>query len=408
MKWIDGIHIAIASLIENPLRTFLTLLGITIGVTAVIFVVSVIEGLNGYIGETIGDLGPNVFVVQKFGIIKDHKEWEKARQRNKDLNMADAAAIRRQASLVSKVAPVSGTRSVVKYGANSVNDIMVNGVSAEALEIKPYKIEQGRNFMPTELSRAVPLVFLGYNVADQLFGRNNPIGRTVKVLERSFTVIGVAEKKGSTFGMPQDNYVLIPITLLHKIHGAHRSIEISCMARDPKRLEEAVDEVRALMRARHHLAFRDDDDFGILTSEGIMQVWRDLTQMIFRVAIFVVSISLVVGGIVIMNIMLLSVVERTREIGIRKAIGARQQDIQFQFLAESILLCALGGLIGVATAWLGTWAVRTFTALPARFPLWAPLLAVTVTSIVGIFFGLHPAHKAAGLDPIDALRSNEM
>jgi putative ABC transport system permease protein len=322
--------------------------------------------------------------------------------------MADAEAIRKLATLVGKVAPASGARSVVKYGANSVKDITVMGVSAEALEIKPYKIEQGRNFTATELNRAVPMVFLGFNVADQLFGRSNPIGRTVKVLERSFTVIGVAEKKGSTFGQSQDNYVLIPITLLHKIHGAHRSIDISCMARDPKRLDEAVDEVRALMRARHHLAFKDEDDFGILTSEGIMQVWRDLTQMIFRVAIFVVSISLVVGGIVIMNIMLLSVVERTREIGIRKAIGARQQDIQFQFLAESILLCAMGGLIGVAMAWLGTWAVRTFTALPARFPLWAPMLAVSITSIVGIFFGLHPAHKAAGLDPIEALRSNEM
>jgi putative ABC transport system permease protein len=172
-------------------------------------------------------------------------------------------------------------------------------------------------------------------------------------------------------------------------------------------MQEAEDEVRSIMRARHHLRYKDDDDFGFVTAAGLMNFWQDLTRMIFRVAVFVVSISLVVGGIVIMNIMLLTVVERTREIGIRKAVGARQRDILYQFLAESVALCALGGLIGVTLGWLCTWAVRTATPLPARFPLWAPMLAVAITSTVGIFFGLHPAKKAARLDPIEALRTEE-
>jgi putative ABC transport system permease protein len=182
---------------------------------------------------------------------------------------------------------------------------------------------------------------------------------------------------------------------------------IHIKARDPLRLEQAIDDVRGLMRARHHLRYKDDDDFGFTTSESINQIWREETGMIFNVAIFVVSISLVVGGIVIMNIMLLSVVERTREIGIRKAIGASQFDIEFQFLVESIVLCASGGAIGVALAWLATWAVRANTPLPASFPMWAPLLAIGVTSTVGVIFGLHPARTAGKLDPIEALRSNE-
>ena len=408
MKWFDGIRIALASLIENPLRTFLTLLGIIIGVTAVIFVVSVIEGLNGYIANTFGDMGPTVFHISKFSLKQmDRDSMMRAWRRNKDLVLGDIPPIRRGAPLVDKIATKSESFGTVTAGRQFVANVSVRGVTGEMFDIENTKVELGRTFTSTENDHAVPVAFLGYDVANELFGSIDPIGRRIFTMNRTFTVIGVAQRKGAAFGQSLDNYVIVPLSVFSRIHGLHRSLDISARAVDPTRMEEAIDQVRLVLRTRHHLKPNEEDDFGIITADAVMEMWRDMTAKIFFVAIFVVSISLVVGGIVIMNIMLLSVVERTREIGVRKAIGARQEDIRFQFLSESVMLCASGGLIGVLLAWICSYLVRTFTPLPAQFPLWAPLLAVGITSVVGVFFGLHPAAKASKLDPIDALRSSE-
>jgi putative ABC transport system permease protein len=247
--------------------------------------------------------------------------------------------------------------------------------------------------------------FLGHDVAERLFPGVDPVGKELRVRGLGLTVIGVAAKKGSFLGFSQDNYVKVPYRLHRKLFGGNRSINISVRAADPADMETAIDEVRAVLRARHHLDPGDVDDFNVVTAEGINSLWRNLTATIFSVALFVVGISLVVGGIVIMNIMLVSVVERTREIGVRKAVGARQRDIVMQFLIESTLLSCLGGAVGIAIAYGASAALAANTPLPARFPPWAPAVAFVVCSAIGVFFGIHPARRAARLDPIEALRT---
>ena len=405
MRKSDGIRLALLSLIENPLRTFLTLLGISIGVTAVILVVSIIQGLNGYVGNAVSGLGPNVFIIEKYGIIKGREDWIRARRRNKNVTIAEAETIQRQATLLDKLAMKKWSGTSVKFGSTTLNDIQVQGVSPEGLEIEPFDLELGRHFTPQENESAVRVCFLGFDVAENLFPGMDPIGRTITALGSRFRVIGVAERKGSMFGRSRDNYLVVPFKTYLKVRGLRGSIQVYMRAAPGADVTAALDEARSILRSKRHLGYNEDDDFGVVTASGVMDFWRDLTEKIFNIAIFVVSISLVVGGIVIMNIMLLSVVERTREIGVRKAIGARDGDIRFQFLAESVMLCALGGVIGVAIAWVGVWLIGSYTALPARFPTWAPWLAIGVTSAVGIFFGLHPARQAARLDPIEALRS---
>lgn len=405
MRRLDGIDLAFHSLIENPLRTFLTLLGISIGVTAVILVVSIIQGLNGYVSNTVSGLGPSVFIVEKFGIIKGREDWIRARRRNRDVTVAEAEAIRRQATLIDKVGIKRFSGTGARFESVMVSDVQVQGITPECLEIEPFDLVLGRHFTAPENDGAARVCFIGADVAENLFTGKDPIGRTITIMNSRFRVIGVAERLGSMFGRSRDNYVVVPYKTLQKIRGGRGSVSIFLRAKAGVDLEEAIDEARSIMRTRRHLGYSEDDTFGIVTSSGVMDFWRDLTEKIFNIAIFVVSISLVVGGIVIMNIMLLSVVERTREIGVRKAIGARDADIRFQFLTESVMLCSMGGLIGVLVAWGAVLLISNFTPLPASFPTWAPWLAVGVTSAVGIFFGLHPARQAAQLDPIEALRA---
>lgn len=308
----DGIVLACASLIENPLRTALTLLGIAIGVTAVILVVSIIQGLDRYIANTIGNLGPSVFVVSRFAISKDKDYWDRAWRRNPELRMDDAEALRRRATLVDKVGVTRQTRSRARHGSTTISDVSLKGISGDVLEIEPYEIEQGRGFAPAEHQRAARVCIIGYDVAQQLFPDADPLGKDIQLLRRHFRVVGVGKKKGSAFGQSQDIYALMPLETLQKLRGNRGWLNFSLHVRSPERMAEAIDEARTIMRTRQHVPWNEEDTFGIITSEGVMDFWRDLTQMIFRVAIFVVSISLVVGCIVIMNIMLLSVVERTR------------------------------------------------------------------------------------------------
>jgi putative ABC transport system permease protein len=405
VNFTEGLRIALDSMIANPLRTFLTLLGVVMGVTAIIAVVAIINGLNIYVEERIIRLGPSSFEVNRFGIITNRDEWMKAIRRNKPLRMADVEAIREQCDLAEIVAAKVNGNSDVRYGSRTIRSIYMKGISPEILEVEPYEIAAGRGISTVDDEGAMTVAFIGQETAEQLFGSIDPIGKEVKLRGRSFEVVGVAAKRGSVFGHSRDNFVLIPIRTFQKVFGSRDSVAIVVRAFDARAVEEAMDQVRVVLRARHHLRYHDGDDFGIVSPEALNAMWQNMSRTIFQVALFVVGISLVVGGIVIMNIMLVAVIERTGEIGVRKAAGARHRDIRRQFLTESAVLAATGGMIGVALAYGATVAIRSFSPFPAAFPWWAPLLAVSISSAVGIFFGLWPAAKAARLNPIEALRS---
>ncbi len=405
MKAIESARLALESIWANRLRSFLTLLGVIIGIASIVATAAVIHGLNRYVSEKLSNLGKGVFVVQRFGIITNRQDFLDAARRNKRLLPADARVIAQRVPGASVVGWEVHATSDLKRAAHEVQDTDVGGITPSVLEIEPYEVALGRVLMQHEEDRAAPVVFVGHDVAERLFPNTDPVGKQLRIGGTGLTVVGVAAKKGSFLGFSQDNYVKIPFSLHRKLFGSTRSINISVQSADAARMWETMDEVRAVLRARHHLRPAEPDDFGMLTSEGINDLWRNLTQTIFSVALFVVGISLVVGGIVIMNIMLVSVVERTREIGVRKAVGANQSDIVQQFLVESVLLSCLGGAIGVSIAYGASQLLATYTPLPAEFPPWAPPTAFGICTAIGIFFGIHPARRAARLDPIEALRS---
>ncbi len=405
MNLLEGIRIALWSLLANPLRSFLTLLGIIIGVTAIIATVAVINGLNLYVQEKLITLGPGTFEVNRFGIITNHKAFHDALRRNPELRLGDVSAIRERCPLLLKVGVKVYNGGDVRWKNRTVKSVGIKGASPEIMSLESYELGSGRLLAADDDARAVMVAFIGSDVAENLFGSMDPVGRQVLIEGRSFEVIGVGVKRGSVFGQSRDNYAVIPISTYRKIYGSRDSVQIVCQTADPALIEQAMDEVRVVLRARHHLRYAEKDDFGFINAEALNSLWKSISQTIFQIALFVVGISLVVGGIVIMNIMLVSVIERTREIGLRKAIGARPRDIRRQFLMESVALSAAGGIAGVAIAFLASLAIATFSPLPARFPWWAPALAVGISSAIGISFGLWPSAKAARLNPIEALRS---
>ena len=405
MNVVESTRLALESIWANRLRSFLTLLGVTIGIAAIIATAAVINGLNAYVSEKLSNLGHGVFVVQRIGLITNRQQFLDAIRKNRKLRPADARSVEERCPLADAVACEVHATVDLERGDNEIRDVDIGGVEPVILEIEPYDIEQGRAILQHEDDHAAPVAFLGFDVADRLFPNVDPVGKQLRINGHALEVVGVAAKKGSFLGFSQDNYVKIPFSLHRKLWGSNRSINISVKAADATRMEDAMDEVRAVLRARHHLRPGEDDDFSFLTAEGINDLWSSLTATIFSVALFVVGISLVVGGIVIMNIMLVSVIERTREIGVRKAVGARQRDIVQQFLIESVVLSCLGGAIGVMLAVAASTALASLTPLPTRFPAWAPPTAFLICTAIGVFFGIHPARRAARLDPIEALRS---
>ena len=398
--------VAADSLRTSKLRSFLTLLGIILATTTLIAVMAMIHGMDVYIANTVTSMGSDGFRIVKIAMLGnfDPKKFLQMQKRNPELSPSEFQYLKDHATLVQDFG-MSATRSVsVSLGSQTLTQINLNGGTSNWAALGDTQIANGRNFTEIEDRHHSAVAVIGADVKSNLFGDSDPVGKEIKVEGRPFTVIGVAEAKGSVFGQSQDGFVDIPIESYFQIYGSRSGITYAARAVDQKVLEQAKDEMRMLIRARRHEQLGQDDTFSILSSEALVSAFDQLTNAIAATAVAIVSIFMVVGGVVIMNIMLAVVSERTHEIGIRKSVGARRQDILNQFLMESSMLAGMGGLIGVVLAWVVATAVRNFTAVPMAVPVSAVLIGVGLSTAVGLFFGIYPAQRASKLDPIEALR----
>ncbi|MGA8151076.1 MAG: ABC transporter permease [Terriglobales bacterium] len=396
---------ALAALRAHKLRSALTLLGVTLSVSVLIFVVSVISGANLYIQNRVANLGSNVFLVSRFPIITNQQDFFKAMHRNRIISWDDFEALRDNMKLPKAVGLEARTNGKVRLGTETMDDVNIRGVTANIADMDVEEPEAGRYITETDNQQRTDITFIGQGVSKRMFPTVDPMGKTLYVDGRGFLVVGVAKPIGTVFGQSQDDFVYLPIRTYLKIYGEHsEDMSINVQARGPEWMRQTQDEARTIMRGRRHLDPNADDNFGILASDTIMSLWRNLTGAIAKTMVGVVSVFLVIGGVVIMNVMLASVTERTREIGVRKSLGARRTDILMQFLVESAVMAAIGGAAGVAIAYVLSTLVRVFTSVPSQVPLGAVILALAVSTGVGVFFGLYPANRASKLDPIEALR----
>jgi putative ABC transport system permease protein len=400
----DTIRLALAALSANKLRTALTLLGLVIGVTSLILVMTIIQGANGYVQSKIANLGPDIFQVSKEPLAsKDFNEVLRARH-HKDITSDDWRALRDECRLCLGVAAQARTSGHLKGESQSLADVVIRGETANMAAISTLDISSGRFFTEGEQRASAAVAVVGSEIADKLFAGRSPLGRTLRVGGDEFTVIGVNEPIGSVLGQDQDNFVIIPLPMFEKLFGARNSIILHVKSRVP--LEPTEDEVRVILRSRRHVATGAPDDFYFATADTYLDLWRDISSVFFLVFVLISLVASAVGGIVIMNITLVSISERTREIGIRRSVGATQLDIARQFLAEVLAQCLAGGLAGVLLGFSVALTLSQLTPFPASVQPWVALLGLGLASAIAIIFGIYPAMRAARLDPVVALRSD--
>ncbi len=404
MEFGEGIKIALQALGSNKLRTVLTTLGIFIGVIVVTVIISVIQGLNHYISSELSGLGSNTLYISKMPwFITSYEKYLEFRKR-KDIDRDDYKYVLKYATLADAVAPEIDTRGTVKFGNKSLDQVRIRGTTDAFISTANALPETGRFFTLAEVDYRRPICVIGSEVAEGLFEDKDPLGERIKVSSHHYRVVGILKKRGAILGDSQDNMVLIPYTLFQKQYGTRRSVVIQVKAEDSERMDDMIDQLEGVMRRSRGLEVGQEDDFAINQQSQLMDIYNNLTGVLWIVLIGIGSISLIVGGIGIMNIMLVSVTERTREIGIRKALGAKKRIIMWLFLVESMFISSIGVALGVLVSIGLAMVVHSATHLPVHISTWVLFLAVGFTVTIGLFFGLYPASKAAKLDPIEALR----
>ncbi len=400
----ESVKLALASIWGNKLRSLLTLLGNIVAVSSIIAVVALIRGVNGAVSDAIvSDLGADSFTVRRTGIARNQDDIDRQRN-NPRITLDEARAIRRFGTTISAVMAQAQQNSKVGYRTEELESITVQGVTDAYLEFSTFDAERGRMISPVEIARNRPVALVGWQVADRLFGQADPLDKSIKVAGVPFRIVGVSAKKGAFFGNSLDEFVVIPLGQHQKLFGARQSLALMVKPRNAQVVALARDEARTALRVARHLGPGEPDNFGIVASDSVLDIFEQATTGIAAVLVGIVALSLLVGGIVIMNIMLMVVSERTREIGLRKALGARSRDIMSQVLTESITLSMLGGLIGAGLGAAFATGLAAVTPLPAAIELWSVVVGVVVTGLVGLFFGWYPARRAASLAPIEALR----
>jgi putative ABC transport system permease protein len=401
----ESVLIALQAIWSNKLRSFMTVLGNIVAVTSIVTVVSLIQGMNAYVTNAIvSDVGADSFTIQQFGFVTSDEEFDRVRN-NPRIRLDEADAVRKYSpDVIAAVMTQAQRRGQVSYKDIVLDSVTIQGVTKDYIEFTSFDAERGRMMSPIEVERDRPVAIIGFQTAQRLFGQADPLEKVIKIEGVHFRVVGVSSKKGSFLGNSLDENAVLPLGLFQKLYGSRPQLSIVVKPKDPSLVEAAKDDATIALRVDRRLKPKERDNFGIFTSDTLLGLYRQATTGIFAVLLGVVALSLLVGGIVIMNIMLMVVSERTREIGLRKALGARRKDIMSQVLTESVTLSTFGGVVGIFLGFILARTIATVTPLPARLELWSVALGIGITAAIGLFFGAFPASRAARLDPIEALR----
>jgi putative ABC transport system permease protein len=403
-QFIEAAGIAIQAIWSSKLRSLLTVIGNVVAVTSIIAVVSLVQGLNASVTDAIqSQFAADAFTVARRPLTLTDEDEQRVAS-NPRVTLDDAAALRNFGGAIGMVMAESDTNDQIKYRETTIDSVQIRGVTKEYLSIPSTAIERGRPITPTEFDNGRRVVLLGWETADKLFGDVEPLDKTIIVGGSHFRVVGIAPKRGTILGQSQDEWVVMPLTAMQRVFGTRLGLQLTVRPTDPSLVETAMDQATVALRVERRLRPKEDNNFGLLSSDTFLNLYHQATTGIFALLIGVVGLSLVVGGIVIMNIMLMVVSERTREIGLRKSLGARKRDVLWQILTESVTLSTFGGLIGTGLGFLVAWIISRVSPLPAIVEPWSVVLGISMTAIVGLFFGLYPAMRAAALDPIEALR----